>query len=485
MIELFREHEVLFLLLGILVFGSAVLLPALHLATTGELDPGVLIFTTLIAMWISDSAWYAVGRALPIESLRRVPALDAGLARVTAKLSRSTVGLGRLLFLSRFLYGSRIAVSIVCGLAGMRYRSLALINLASGSVWLGFLFVTAIGVAAALELVAGEALGVGAVVAALVLTAFALRGWGRLARGKVPAVAPRPAGETLPRASVVIPACNEAGFLENAIRSVRRQKVAAQVVVVENGSTDATAAIARRLAVRVLEHPDPLGYSRARNLGAEVADGACLVVLDADSRMEPGALEALLARAAPETFGTVLGLPDPPSLFFDVYFWFKNTAHRLGFYKGALGGLLFCEAGLFRRIGGFDEALEIDEINEFSRRARAHGGRYVLVTDARAATSMRRFDDGILHSAWFWCCMRFGFGRGRGFEAWQAKYRARQARAPELAAASATRAPERRRGDSESAVLRARTAEAAGEIAPRDLGGLAHGPDARQPFRKP
>ena len=99
----------------------------------------------------------------------------------------------------------------------------------------------------------------------------------------------------------MIPAHNEQAFLEAAIRSVRQQPVKAEVIVVENGSTDGTAEIAQRLADGMAQTEAPLGYSRARNLGAAVAHGEVIVFLDADSRMGPNALRWILAKAAPGT----------------------------------------------------------------------------------------------------------------------------------------------------------------------------------------
>jgi glycosyltransferase involved in cell wall biosynthesis len=296
-------------------------------------------------------------------------------------------------------------------------------------VWLGLLFLAASGTASTLEHFTGTAPRTSLVLATLLGLALLLQG-GSLALGQRRERrrrAARAALDSPPSVSVVIPARNEQGYLEEAIRSVRRQWIPAEVVVVANGCTDGTAAIANRMAERVVEHAEALGFSRSRNLGAAAAGGEWLVFLDADSRMGPGALEAILSRARPGDFGTVLGRPDRWALGY--WFFFKNLWHRLGLYKGALGGLLFCDAELYRRVGGFDEGLGIDEIHVFSQRARASGGRYVLVTDAYAVTSMRRFAaTGVWRSFWFWCCLRFRFSSSERFLSWRRDYCAHQHR---------------------------------------------------------
>jgi glycosyltransferase involved in cell wall biosynthesis len=94
---------------------------------------------------------------------------------------------------------------------------------------------------------------------------------------------------TAPRVTVLIPARNAAGFLPEALESVRLQTLQdLEVLVVDDGSTDATAEVARAGGSRVrllqLEHG---GVSRARNHGMRNARGLFIVFLDADDRLAP------------------------------------------------------------------------------------------------------------------------------------------------------------------------------------------------------
>ncbi len=91
-----------------------------------------------------------------------------------------------------------------------------------------------------------------------------------------------------PRFSVVIPAYNSAATLARAIESVRAQSWPAhETIVVDDGSTDATAAVARQFdAVRLIQQPNS-GVSVARNAGAAAATGDWLAFLDADDWYAP------------------------------------------------------------------------------------------------------------------------------------------------------------------------------------------------------
>ena len=100
--------------------------------------------------------------------------------------------------------------------------------------------------------------------------------------------------------SVVIPAYNEEECLGDCLRALRRQTFPAEqfeVIVVDNASSDATAAVARRLGARVVTEPRK-GVSRARQAGFEAARGQVIASTDADTRVPPDWLARIAAHFA-------------------------------------------------------------------------------------------------------------------------------------------------------------------------------------------
>lgn len=90
-----------------------------------------------------------------------------------------------------------------------------------------------------------------------------------------------------PTVSVVIPCFNQARYLRAAVESVRRQSHAPiEHIVVDDGSTDDTGAVARSLSVALIRQPNK-GVSEARNAGLAAAHGDLIVFLDADDELLP------------------------------------------------------------------------------------------------------------------------------------------------------------------------------------------------------
>jgi glycosyltransferase involved in cell wall biosynthesis len=98
------------------------------------------------------------------------------------------------------------------------------------------------------------------------------------------------------RISVILPAKNEAEGLQRTLPVLRDRFPDAEVIVVDDGSTDATAAIAAEHGARVLSSPYSMGNGAAIKRGARAASGDILVFMDADGQHDPGLIQQLLDR---------------------------------------------------------------------------------------------------------------------------------------------------------------------------------------------
>jgi glycosyltransferase involved in cell wall biosynthesis len=98
------------------------------------------------------------------------------------------------------------------------------------------------------------------------------------------------------KVSVVLPAKNEAEGLRRTLPALRAVLPEAEVIVVDDGSTDDTGAVAASLGARVLASPYSMGNGAAIKRGARAATGEVIVFMDADGQHDPALIPTLLAR---------------------------------------------------------------------------------------------------------------------------------------------------------------------------------------------
>jgi 4,4'-diaponeurosporenoate glycosyltransferase len=195
-----------------------------------------------------------------------------------------------------------------------------------------------------------------------------LAGWATLARIKScqpTATKPLPAAKI----SVIIPARNEEKNLPRLLRSLLSQSIPPnEIIVVDDASTDRTAAVATELGAHVIT-PPPLpdgwrGKTWACQHGAEQAQGEWLLFLDADTWFEPDGLAAVRAEFLAVGGGALSVAPlhrvetlhEQFSAFFNLVMLAGTGAFTvLGDHltpRGLLGQFLLIEKTAYVRVGG-------------------------------------------------------------------------------------------------------------------------------------
>jgi teichuronic acid biosynthesis glycosyltransferase TuaG len=192
--------------------------------------------------------------------------------------------------------------------------------------------------------------------------------------------------DSKPRVSVITPAYNAARFLRDTIESVRRQTVEDwELLIVDDGSTDATVAIVERYAnedrrIRLLRQSNA-GPSAARNQGMRAARGAWFAFLDSDDQWLPGFLEhqlrvferypdtSLVTTTAYDLGGPRSGRPRrPPTNGYPVL-----TLEDIILDDSAVFIMTVFRRAVFDRIGGLDERQWTSEDYDFWIRAALAG----------------------------------------------------------------------------------------------------------------
>jgi len=188
----------------------------------------------------------------------------------------------------------------------------------------------------------------------------------------------------MPRVSAIVTTRNSGRTLRACLESLRAQTERPEIVVVDNGSTDETPALAAQLA-DVVMHAGP-ERSAQRNVGIRAASGEFVLIVDSDMILEPGVVAACL-RTAGEGAGAIA---IPEESFGSGYWAQCKRLERSAYANDALvqAARFFRRADLLE-IGGYDEDLHGGEDWDVSLRASALSG--FAVADA-----LIRHDEGVV-----------------------------------------------------------------------------------------
>lgn len=190
--------------------------------------------------------------------------------------------------------------------------------------------------------------------------------------------------------SIVIPTLNEAGRLPSFAAALAAEPTPHEVIVVDGGSSDGTAACARDLGFTVLE--TRRGRGRQLAAGANRAAGETLLFLHADSGFPAGGLGAiagaLAARLDAPGGNFRLVFEDPEATEFCSWLTgFYSFIRRHGLYYGDSG--IFIRRAVYERIGGIKPLALMEDFDLVRRLERA--GPTVCIETPVLLTSGRRF----------------------------------------------------------------------------------------------
>jgi len=212
------------------------------------------------------------------------------------------------------------------------------------------------------------------------------------------------------KVSVIVPVLNEAPRIRATLEALQPlRKGGHEVIVVDGGSDDGTAALARTLCDRVLCSAQ--GRARQMNAGANVARGDILWFLHADTLVSPAALVALqdeLERSTRDWGRFDVSLTGAHPLLRLVEWSMNLRSHLTAIATGDQG--IFVRGELFEQVGGFADIPLMEDI-ALSRRLKRHGP--PLRLRARLHTSSRRWEsNGIVRTILLMWRLRFAYWRG-------------------------------------------------------------------------
>jgi glycosyltransferase involved in cell wall biosynthesis len=201
--------------------------------------------------------------------------------------------------------------------------------------------------------------------------------------------------------SVILPAFNEEKYLPRTLEGITACLAgfdrASEIIVVDNQSSDKTAAIAAGFGARVVSEA-VRNIGAVRNAGARASSGDVLIFIDADTLVPQGFFERVAAAMTDEkclggAFSVEYGEIRRGLVKFYILGW-KFWEQVLNAKQGAAQ---FCRKSVFDELNGYEETIFVGEDVEFywrlAKHAKEHGGYVVFVEDLKVRTSARRFNE--------------------------------------------------------------------------------------------
>ncbi len=183
--------------------------------------------------------------------------------------------------------------------------------------------------------------------------------------------------------SFIVPAYNEERLLDRTLTAIqaaaRDLSTPYELIVVDDASTDRTAAVAEAAGARVVRG-EWRQISRVRNAGARASTGDILIFVDADTVAPASVVRATISAIESGAVGGGACVMPEGRLPWWVPFAFRTFNFAMRRCGWAYGCYLFCTRPAFLATGGFDEGLFATEEIAFSR-ALGRIGRVTILRD--------------------------------------------------------------------------------------------------------
>lgn len=156
--------------------------------------------------------------------------------------------------------------------------------------------------------------------------------------------------------TVILPAKNEAAALSNLLPLLKHAAPGAEIIVVDDGSTDDTVALCNTHQVKVISHAYSMGNGSAIKTGARAAQGETLIFMDADGQHKPEDISRLLEKKA-HGFDMVVGA--------------RNSTSQAGVHRAMANGF-------YNRLASWMTEQKIEDLTSGFRVVDAHKFRKFL-----------------------------------------------------------------------------------------------------------
>jgi membrane protein DedA with SNARE-associated domain len=143
MLELLTSHYYWSIFIGMFFFGDLAVVPAIYLGVTGKLDFSTIAWFTFFANLASDIIWYYIGQIIPQEKIKNSFLFKSKKDEFDNPSPYFKLHGMKILFYSKFVYGIRPLVRVLCGIYKLSFAEYMGINIVTTALWIGLVTVGA------------------------------------------------------------------------------------------------------------------------------------------------------------------------------------------------------------------------------------------------------------------------------------------------------------------------------------------------------
>ncbi len=144
--------------IGLLFGGETILVPAVYVSISGVFNIWILLIIAVVATLVSDSFWYWLGKKMELKKIQEIPFFGKKVAEHSEYTKKLFENHGfKMLFVSKFVYGTRIIAQIFSGMYRMPYLKYLFVDTLAVMVWFFALVFLALGTHVGAEKLVGTA----------------------------------------------------------------------------------------------------------------------------------------------------------------------------------------------------------------------------------------------------------------------------------------------------------------------------------------
>jgi len=209
--------------------------------------------------------------------------------------------------------------------------------------------------------------------------------------------------------SIIIPSLNEENYLPILLSNIFTQNLFIhEVIIVDGFSSDKTLEKIKRFNVKIIQTRPSVSFQR--NEGAKISTGDILIFIDSDAKLRANILNEIMTEFERKKLSIASTLYNPYDG--DLIIKLIYNILNLGFYFSQRlnptggGSFIIIKRGLFNKLNGFNQDLELTEDIDFFRRA-AKIAKFAIIS-LKVDISARRFNKyGKFKTTWFYLKLSF------------------------------------------------------------------------------